>query len=473
MAFNPSMGAARPEGSSQSYAMPTIIAASSAGTMIEWYDFYLFGSLATIMAANFFPKGNDVAALLATLATFGTGFAVRPFGALVFGRIGDLIGRKYAFILTVSIMGGATAIIGLLPRYESIGLLAPLILVLLRLLQGLALGGEYGGAAIYVAEHAPDHRRGYFTSFIQTTATVGLFASLVVILAVRLSLGEQAFTAWAWRIPFLLSLLLVAVALYIRWRLKETPLFSAMKAAGKTSTAPLKDSLGSRRNWRLILLALFGATAGEAVVWYTRQFYALTFLQSILKVDLVTSYEVVAVALLLGTPFFLVFGTLSDRIGRKRIMMAGCLIAAIAYYPIYSLMAAFAKPVNPVALTLLVLVQVLFVTMVYGPIAAFLVEFFPAKIRYTSLSLPYHLGNGEFGGWLPFIAASIVAATGNIYAGLVYPIAIALLTFVVGTLFLPETREVQIWKEIDPSEVPPSARRAGHMIPPSFRASAR
>jgi MFS family permease len=459
MAFNPSMSAARPEGSRQGYAMPTVIAASSVGTMIEWYDFYLFGSLATIMAANFFPKGNDAAALLLTLATFGTGFAVRPFGALVFGRIGDLIGRKYAFILTVSIMGGATAVIGILPRFETIGILAPLVLVLLRLLQGLALGGEYGGAAIYVAEHAPDHRRGFFTSFIQTTATVGLFASLIVILAVRLTVGEQTFTAWAWRIPFLLSLLLVAVALYIRWRLKETPLFSAMKAAGKTSTAPLKDSLGSRRNWNMILLALFGATAGEAVVWYTGQFYALTFLQTSLKVDLVTSYEVVAVALFLGTPFFLVFGALSDRIGRKRIMMAGCLIAAIAYYPIYTAMAAFSKPVNPVALTALVFVQVLFVTMVYGPIAAFLVEYFPAKIRYTSLSLPYHLGNGEFGGWLPFISASIIAATGNMFAWLVYPIAVALLTFVVGTIFLPETRDVEIWNEVDPSQVPEAARR--------------
>ncbi len=426
-------------GSAYDYRISGIIAASAVGTMIEWYDFYIYGSLAVFMARNFFPQGNSIVAFLLTLATFATGFAVRPFGAVVFGRVGDLVGRKYAFILTVTIMGLSTTVVGLLPTYESIGVLAPLILVVLRLLQGLALGGEYGRAAIYVAEHAPDGRRGFYTSFIQTTATVGLFASLVVILIVRTSMGDAAFAASGWRIPFLLSFFLVAMALYIRWRLRETPLFSALKAAGKTSTSPLKDSLGSGRNWRLIALALFGATAGQAVVWYTGQFYALFFLQTVLKVDFATATLIVAIALLIGTPFFVFFGWLSDRIGRKRIMMAGCLIAALAYYPLYNLMTAFANPVNVPVEVLLVLIQVIFVTMVYGPIAAFLVEFFPARIRYTSLSVPYHLGNGEFGGFLPLIASSIVAATGNIYAGLVYPIVVALMTFVVGTLFLPES----------------------------------
>jgi MFS family permease len=442
------------------YKMSTIIAASSAGTAIEWYDFYLFGSLATVMAANFFPQGDSLAGLLLTLATFATGFAVRPFGAIIFGRIGDLIGRKYTFLLTVSIMGGATAIIGILPRYDSIGVLAPLILVLLRLLQGLALGGEYGGAAIYVAEHAPDGRRGFFTSFIQTTATLGLFVSLIVILIVRQSFGVEAFTAYAWRIPFLLSIILVAFALYIRWRLRETPLFQSLKDAGKASASPLKDSFGNRRNWRLILLALFGATMGEAVVWYTGQFYSLTFLTSVLKVDLSTSYIIVAVALLVGTPLFIFFGSLSDRIGRKPIIMAGCLLAAITYYPIYSAMAAAAadpKNVNVILEIVLVLIQVVFVTMVYGPIAALLVEMFPGKIRYTSLSLPYHIGNGEFGGWLPFIATALVAATGNKLAGVAYPIVIALVCFVVGMLFLRETHETKIWHEVDPEAHPRAA----------------
>lgn len=459
MAEQLSRGISPSSAGTSDYSMSTVIAASSAGTAIEWYDFYLFGSLAPIMAANFFPKGNGLAALLLTLATFATGFAVRPFGALVFGRVGDLIGRKYAFIVTVAIMGGSTAIIGLLPKYETIGVLAPLILVLLRLLQGLALGGEYGGAAIYVAEHSPERRRGFFTSFIQTTATLGLFASLIVILVVRQSVGEASFADWGWRIPFLLSIILVAMALYIRWRLRETPLFTALKAAGKTSTSPLKDSLGNRKNWKLILLALFGATAGEAVVWYTGQFYALTFLQTVLKINLTTSYIIVAIALLLGTPFFVVFGALSDRIGRKSIMMAGCLLAAVTYYPIYLGMASAAadpKNVNVAAEIALVFIQVIYVTMVYGPIAAFLVELFPGNIRYTSLSLPYHLGNGEFGGWLPFIATSLVVATGNHFAGLVYPIGIALITFVIGTLFLRETRDVEIWKEIAPSARPRS-----------------
>ena len=373
---------------------------------------------------------------------------MRPFGALVFGRIGDLVGRKFAFLMTLLIMGGSTAAIGLLPSYKSIGMAAPILLVLLRLLQGLALGGEYGGAAVYVAEHAPDGKRGFYTSFIQTTATLGLFASLVVILVVRATVGEEAFKQWGWRIPFLLSIVLVAMSYYIRVRLKESPLFTRLKESGKTSKAPLKDSFGTWSAWKIFLLVLFGATAGQAVVWYTGQFYALIFLQTVLKVPLTTSYIIVAVALLLGAPLFVVFGALSDRIGRKGIMMAGNLLAALSYYPIYQAMKAYSSPVNPVMLTLLVLIQVVFVTMVYGPIAAFLVEAFPARIRYTSLSLPYHFGNGWFGGFLPLIATALVARTGNIYAGLIYPISVALLTFVVGMLFLKESHNVRIWDEV-------------------------
>ena len=430
------------------YSVWKVIGASAAGTMIEWYDFYIFGSLAAIMSKTFFPPGNDTAAFLLTLATFATGFAVRPFGAVFFGRIGDLIGRKYAFLVTLLIMGGATFVIGLLPTYSQIGIAAPLILVALRLLQGLALGGEYGGAAVYVAEHVPDKRRGFYTSFIQTTATLGLFVSLGVILAVRTNMSKTAFEQWGWRIPFLLSIVLVGMSLYIRLKLKESPIFTKLKDSGKASTTPLRDSFGNRKNWKIILLVLFGAAAGQAVVWYTGQFYALFFLQNTLKVDFVTANIIVAVALALGTPFFIVFGALSDRIGRKKIMMAGNLIAALSYYPIYHAMAGAANPLRPVTMTLLVLLQVLFVTMVYGPIAAFLVEAFPAKIRYTSLSLPYHIGNGWFGGFTPLIATSATQATGNIYAGLYYPIAIALITFVVGSLWLKESKDVRIWDEV-------------------------
>ena len=425
-----------------------VITASSAGTMIEWYDFYIFGSLAAIISTQFYPEGNATANFLKTLATFAVGFAVRPFGALVFGRIGDLVGRKFAFLVTLLIMGGSTAAIGFLPSYHSIGIAAPIILVLLRLLQGLALGGEYGGAAVYVAEHAPDGKRGYYTSFIQTTATLGLFISLLVILIVRAAVGEEAFKQWGWRIPFLLSILLVAMSYYVRVRLKESPLFARMKEAGTTSRAPIRDSFGAWSNWRIFLLILFGATAGQAVVWYTGQFYALFFLQTVLKVPLGTAYKIVAVALLLGAPLFIVFGALSDRIGRKRIMMAGNLLAALSYYPIYHGMKLYSSPVNVVMLTLLIFIQVVFVIMVYGPIAAFLVEAFPARIRYTSMSLPYHFGNGWFGGFLPLIATAVVAKTGNIYAGLAYPIAVALITFVVGSLYLKETHTHRIWDEV-------------------------
>jgi MFS family permease len=357
-----------------------------------------------------------------------------------------MIGRKFTFVLTISIMGGATFIIGLLPTYESIGFAAPLILVVLRLLQGLALGGEYGGAAIYVAEHAPDERRGYFTSYIQTTATLGLLLALSVVVSVRLLVGETAFESWAWRVPFLLSGILLALALYIRWSLRETPLFTRLKASGRSSQKPISDSFRNG-GWKLILLALSGATAGQAVVWYTGQFYALFFLQNTLEIELVPASLIVMVAIVLATPFFLFFGHLSDRIGRKPIIMGGCLVAALTYIPIFAAMNAVSDPLNPVVMTLLVFIQIVYVTAVYGPIAAYLVELFPTKVRYTSLSIPYHLGNGEFGGFTPFIATAIVTATGNIYAGLAYPIAVALMTFVVGTLFLKETRHVRIWDE--------------------------
>lgn len=431
-----------------------VIAASSAGTLIEWYDFYIFGSLATIISAQFFPKGHETAALLGTLATFATGFIVRPFGALVFGRVGDVVGRKYAFMVTLLIMGLATTAIGLLPSYESIGIFAPLLLLVLRLLQGLALGGEYGGAATYVAEHSPDGKRGYYTSFIQTTATLGLFVSLGVILATRFSVGEDAFKVWGWRVPFLVSVVLVAVSFFIRRRMEESPLFSQMKAEGKTSKSPLRDSFLHPQNRRLVILALLGATAGQGVVWYTGQFYALYYLQTVLKVDFVIANQIIATALLFATPFFVVFGALSDKVGRKKIMMAGCLIAALTYYPIYQAMEFYsgwnpaapdATAVNPniMALTLLVFIQVIYVTMVYGPIAAFLVELFPTHIRYTSMSLPYHIGNGVFGGLVPFIGTALVASTGNHFAGLAYPIVVAIMTFVIGTIYIKEEKNVR------------------------------
>jgi MFS family permease len=430
-----------------------VIAASSAGTMIEWYDFYIFGSLGTIIAPLFYPPGDPTVQFLVLLATFATGFLVRPFGAVVFGRIGDLTGRKYAFLLTLVIMGGATTAIGILPTYKQIGILAPIILVTLRLLQGLALGGEYGGAATYVAEHAPDHQRGYYTSYIQTTATLGLFLSLGVILITRLSLGEDTFKAWGWRIPFLISVLLVAMSYYIRMRLKESPLFAGMKAAGKTSRKPLSETFRNPENRRLMILALLGATAGQAVVWYTGQFYALFFLQTSLKVNFVTANVIVAIALAAATPFFVIFGKLSDSSGRKRIMMGGCLIAALTYYPIYRGMHRFAgsqgTDPNVFALTCLVFIQVIYVTMVYGPIAAFLVELFPTRIRYTSMSIPYHFGNGWFGGLTPLIATYIVKETGNIYAGLIYPISVALITFVIGSVYLKETKDVKLWDELN------------------------
>ncbi len=472
-----------------------VIAASAVGTMIEWYDFYIFGSLATVISPLFYPKGNDTLALIAYLSTFAVGFVVRPFGALFFGRIGDLVGRKYAFLVTLLIMGGATALVGLLPTYATVGLAAPIALLVIRILQGLALGGEYGGAAVYVAEHVPDGRRGFYTSFIQITATLGLFVSLAVILVVQNAMSADAFRAWGWRVPFLISIGLVAISLYIRLRMQESPIFSHIKSAGMTSARPLKEAFTHWENLKRVLISLFGATAGPGVVWYTGQFYALFYLQTILKVNGTSANYIVAIALLFGMPLFVVFGALSDRIGRKRIMMAGLLLAAVSYIPLYRAMQHAAgsevvtaisqrnpvtgaisltpqtiadgvmKPAaevlpytgigdllaSPSAWTLiaLVFVQVVFVTMVYGPIAAYLVEAFPAKIRYTALSLPYHIGNGVFGGLLPLIGLSIVAETGNIYAGLYYPIVVAAATFVVGSLLLKETHAHLIWHEVE------------------------
>src|SRR3954451_19960918 len=433
------------------YRLPFVITASAAGTIIEWYDFYLYGVLAAFFSTQFFPKGNDTAALLASLATFGAGFAVRPFGAAVFRPLGDLTGRKFTFLLTITIMGLSTALVGFLPTYAQIGILAPIILVTLRLAQGLALGGEYGGAAIYVAEHSPDAKRGGNTSWIQTTATLGLLLALVIVGITRSSMTAEQFTSYGWRIPFLLSIILVALALFIRLRLQETPLFSRLKAAGNSSSSPWRDSFGDNVNRRLIILALLGATAGQAVVWYQGQFQSLFFLGTNLGVRYQDAYLIVGLAIVLATPFFFVFGRLSDRIGRKPVILGGCAIAAITYYPIYNLMTAFAHPQGTFSTSLgkyvgadgttptvaqpeiapliaLVWIQVVFVTMVYGPIAAFLVEYFPAKIRYTSLSIPSPIGTGWFGGSLPLIAGFLLTATGNIYAGLIYPIAIALIT---------------------------------------------
>jgi MFS family permease len=436
-----------------------IIFAASLGTLFEWYDFYLYGSLAVFFGDLFFPKSDGNAGLLASLATFGAGFGVRPLGALVFGRIGDLIGRKYTFLVTIVAMGLGTALIGFLPTYAQVGLLAPVLLVALRLLQGLALGGEYGGAATYVAEHVPDDRRGYYTSFIQTTATLGFFLSLGVIGGARAYFGPVGFKAFGWRVPFVLSIALVAVSLYIRLKLAESPLFAKLKTEGRLSKNPLRESFGNPRNLKFVLLALFGATAGQGVVWYTGQFYALTFLQKPLNLDWRLAYALVAIALALGTPLFVFFGRLSDRIGRKRIMLTGCLLGALTYVPLYMGIHHLANPtlapkvtsLSPAAfvgIVALLAVQMVYVAMVYGPIAAFLVELFPTSIRTTSMSLPYHLGNGWFGGFLPLIATAVMGSTwakttfgaGAMYTGLLYPIAVCLLTVTVGGLFIRETK---------------------------------
>ncbi|MGE5786560.1 MAG: MFS transporter [Myxococcales bacterium] len=435
-----------------------VILASSVGTLFEWYDFYLYGSLAVFFGSLFFPSGNETAQLLASLATFGAGFGVRPLGALVFGHVGDLIGRKYTFLVTMATMGLSTVLIGLLPTYASIGLFATSLLVLLRLLQGLALGGEYGGAATYVAEHVPDEKRGYYTSFIQTTATIGFFLSMGVIGTTRLVIGEADFKAYGWRVPFLFSFVLLAVSLYLRAKMNESPLFSKMRTAGKLSTNPIKESFTNPVNLRYVLIALFGATAGQGVVWYTGQFYALTFMQSVLKLDWKSSYLMMSLALALATPLFVVFGWLSDRVGRKRIMMTGVALAALTYVPIYIGMKHFANPeglavvdpqsINRTMIVLLLTLQMVYVCMVYGPIAAFLVELFPTQIRYTSMSLPYHLGNGWFGGFLPLIATAVTTSAWAkstfgeyaIYSGLAYPILVCVATFIIGGILIRETQ---------------------------------
>ncbi len=464
-----------------------VIGASSAGTVIEWYDFYIFGSLAATISPLFYPKGNDTLAMIAYLSTFAVGFIVRPFGALFFGQIGDRIGRKYAFLMTLLLMGGATAAIGFLPTYETIGVLAPIGLIVIRILQGLALGGEYGGAAVYVAEHVPDNKRGFYTSFIQITASFGLLISLVVILIIQGRMSAEDFSRYGWRIPFLLSIILVGFSLFIRLKMKESPIFQHIKSTGMSSAKPLVDAFKNPENRRRVLISLFGATAGQGVVWYTGQFYALFYMQTVLKIEKQTAYLIVAAAIVLAIPLFIFFGSLSDKIGRKKIMMAGCLLAVLAYYPIYKGMAYYAgnnvsaieyttdpvtteiklSPVSYAAnetaatpvkdapnvnvpmMVLLIFLQLIFVTMVYAPIAAYLVEAFPAKIRYTSLSLPYHIGNGVFGGLLPTIGLLACAYTGNIYAGLWYPMIIASITFIVGMKYLPETHNNKIWDEMD------------------------
>ena len=477
-------------GITSEYSIWRVLLAAAVGTMIEWYDFYIFGSLAAVLALKFYPPGNDTFAYIAYLATFAVGFVVRPFGALFFGRIGDIIGRKYAFLVTLIIMGSATAAIGFMPTFKTAGWIAPVLLIAIRVLQGLALGGEYGGAAVYVAEHVPDNKRGFYTSFIQITATLGLFVSLLVILATQSSMTKEEFAAYGWRIPFLISIVLVAISLYIRLKMKESPIFAHIKTTGLTSAQPLKDAFTKKDNLKRVLISLFGATAGQGVVWYTGQFYALFYMQSILKVNPKTANWIIAVALLIGMPFFTVFGALSDKIGRKKLMMAGCLLAVVTYIPIYRAMESAAgnhvvtvqstknkvtgainltpmttdatgalvpakEAPNPNfwALVALIFVQVIYVCMVYGPIAAYLVEAFPAKIRYTSFSLPYHIGNGVFGGLLPLIGLSACAITGNIMAGLYYPMAIAAMTFIVGSIALPETHGTLIWDEVSGTRV--------------------
>jgi len=515
-----------------------VIFASSLGTVFEWYDFYLYAVLAPFFAALFFPPGNQTAALLSAFAAYAAGFLVRPFGALVFGRIGDLVGRKYTFLVTITFMGASTFLVGLLPTYASVGWLAPILMVTLRLIQGLALGGEYGGAATYVAEHAPHDRRGYDTSWIQTTATLGLFLALVIIYLCRANMDPKTFADWGWRIPFWLSLILLVFSIYIRLKLQESPVFQKMKSEGKGSSQPLTDSFFKYPNNKFVLLALLGATAGQGVVWYTGQFYALFFLTITLKLDYVSAYTLIGLSLLIGTPFFIVFGWLSDRIGRLKIILVGCLIAAVTYFPLFAGLTHFVNPAledyaakNPISVAandadcqfhlfvgpwskfsncdrvkdfltkqglsfksipaepgkdvvttiggtkidgwdqkqltdtlkqtgypsgadkskvnwvmaeIILVIMVIYVTMVYGPIAAFLVELFPTKIRYTSMSLPYHIGNGWFGGMLPLTATALVAATGDIYYGLWYPIIVAVMTLVIGGFFLSETKHRDI-----------------------------
>ncbi len=428
-------------------SLPFIIAASSGGTLIEWYDFYLYGVLAAFFATHFFP-GDMKEGFLYSLGIFWTGFVVRPFGAVVFGYMGDLVGRKYTFMLTLGLMGLSTFLVGCLPTYDQVGWAAPALLVACRVVQGLALGGQYGGAATYIAEHAPDGKRGLFTSWIQTTATLGIVTALLVIMVFRIGMGDAAFGDYGWRFPFMLSALLVVLSAYLRLKLGESPLFQKLKDQGKVSNNPARDAYGSGKNWGLMLLALFGFTAPEGVVWYTGQFYALAYMQAVLKIPYITVYTVMIVALVLGAPFFVFWGWLSDKVGRRWIMTAGFALAVASYWPVFTWLGVFKD--NPAMLTLLVWYMVVLVTMVYGPIAAFLIELFPARIRYSSMSLPYHVGNGVFGGGVPFIATLLAGMfTGIPLIGLAYPMTIAAIGVVVSTLGLRhETKDVQIWDEV-------------------------
>jgi len=428
-------------------SLPFIIAASSVGTLIEWYDFYIYGVLAVFFAKHFFPPGNDNLALLASLAVFWFGFILRPFGAIFFGHLGDLIGRKFTFMLTLAMMGLATFLVGCIPSYATWGLAAPILILLMRAMQGLALGGEYGGAATYIAEHAPDGKRGLYTSWIQTTATLGIVFALLAILICRQSMSDAAFTDWGWRIPFLISAILVLLSGYIRLKLEESPLYARLKEEGKASTNPIKDTYTSGRNWGLMAIALFGATAPEGVVWYTGQFYALIYMTTVLKLNYVTVYTIMMIALTIGSLGFIFFGWLSDRIGRRDIMTAGFALAVITYWPVFTWLGTFRD--NPVMLTILVLYLVILVTMVYGPIAAFLVELFPARIRYSSMSMPYHIGNGWFGGGVPFIGTAIAQGTGIALGALFYPMVVSAIGIVVSLGFIrAPTHKIRIWDEV-------------------------
>ena len=428
-------------------SLPWIIGASSVGTLVEWYDFYIYGVLAVFFAQHFFLAGNPGLALLASLAVFWFGFIARPFGAILFGHLGDLVGRKFTFMLTLSLMGLATFLVGLLPTYETWGLAAPILLLIIRAVQGLALGGEYGGAATYIAEHAPDGKRGLYTSWIQTTATLGIVFALLVVLICRQSMGDASFTDWGWRIPFLLSAILVLLSGYIRLKLEESPLYARLKEQGKSSANPVKDTYTSGRNWGLMAIALFGATAPEGVVWYTGQFYALIYMTAVLKLNYVTVYVILMIALTVGSLFFVVFGWLSDHIGRRNIMTLGFALAVVTYWPVFTWLGTFRD--NPVILTVLVFYLVILVTMVYGPIAAFLVELFPARIRYSSMSMPYHIGNGWFGGGVPFIGTAVAQATGIALGALFYPMAVAAVGVVVSLAFIREpTHRIRIWDEV-------------------------
>ncbi len=435
-----------------------VVIAAAVGNVIEWYDFYIFGSLAALLSVKFFAAGAAGSALIKTVGTFTAGFLIRPFGAFVFGRVGDIVGRKYTFLITLSGMGLATALIGLVPSYAQIGAAAGIILLFLRLIQGLCLGGEYGGAITYVAEHAPDHKRGYYTGWLQTSPTLGIVVSLVVIIVTREVLGTEAFNAWGWRIPFLLSLLMVAIAIYIRLQLQETPIFQAIKAKGQTSTNPWREAFWSQ-NIRYVLIASI-VVIGEGVVWYSGQFWALYFLQQIRKPDVLTPAIITGIALLIATPTLIFFGWLSDKIGRKPIILAGFALAALTYYPLYMALGKAADPANtnyPLAI-LIVAIMVSYVGMVYGPIGAFLAEYFPARIRYSSVSVPYHIGNGWGGGLVPVIttAAYVTAQTAGLSMSqslghaLVYPIAVPAVAFLLSLFLMPETRKISIWK---PEEV--------------------